>query len=134
MTQKNNAGRKANATAKDLNTLIEKAEYEMKKCHAQNINDLPELYDLRRQIAMGYGPLGKAASITNRKSAIDSCIEMAEKYAIGDAELLNKGEKAPSEETPEPTEVKQVSGGDVVDDSFAAKKAAWAKKKAEAEK
>ncbi len=73
--KKSNAGRKANANAKDILTLVEKAHYEILKADAVLVNDLPELLELRRSIALGYGALGKAASITNRKSAIDSCIE-----------------------------------------------------------
>ncbi len=127
MTQKSNAGRKPNASAKDLNTLIEKAEYEVAKFDAECCNKLNDLYAMQMECAYGVGRF-KDASVTNRKSACETLIARGESYAHGTAELLNKGESSPTEETVEtpPEEAKQVSGGDVTPLSFTERKEQWA--------
>ena len=47
------AGRKKDANAKDLQSIITKAEWEMRKNDSQCANDLAKLYSLQREIAFG---------------------------------------------------------------------------------
>ena len=83
------AGRRPNAEAKDLQSLISKAEWEMLKYDATCCNDLKALYDLQRDLAFGTGELGKNASVTNRKTAISEMISRGESYALGEAPMLH---------------------------------------------
>lgn len=124
------AGRKSNAEAKDLQSLITKSEWEMRKNDALCCNDLAKLYALQREIAFGVGALGKQASVTNRKSAIENMIVRGEAYATGEAPLLNIQEGEPQPEEEFVTETKQVSNGEPVM-SFADKKKAWQDKQAD---
>jgi len=132
MSDKNKAGRKSNAEAKDLQSLIAKAEWEMRRNDAACCNDLPTLYKLQRDIALGLNELGKAASITNRKSAIENMIVRGEAYATKEAPLLNvrEDEEPSTEEEVVETETKQVGNGEPVL-SFADKVALHKKKQAE---
>ena len=78
MAEIKKAGRKANAEAKDLQSLISKAEWEVRRNDATCCNDLPKLYAMQRDLAFGIGALGKGASVTNRKGAIDAMIKRGE--------------------------------------------------------
>lgn len=126
------AGRKKNAEAKDLQSIITKSEWEMRKNDAQCANELPRLYELQREIAYGIGDLGKKASVTNRKSAIENMIVRGESYATGEAPLLNE-DKTPEGRSAEEeivAETKQVANGGVVL-SYAEKLALHKQKQAE---
>lgn len=126
------AGRKKDANAKDLQSIITKAEWEMRKNDASCANDLSKLYSMQREIAFGVGKLGSQASVTNRKSAIENMIVRGEAYATKEAPLLNVREDDEPEEEEQLVDVgvKEVGNGSPVM-SFSEKKAAWAKLQAE---
>jgi len=133
MSDKNKAGRKSNAEAKDLQSMIDKSEWEVRKFGATCCNDLAALYAMQRNMAFGIGTIGKNCSASNRKTSIDQMIERGESFAHGTNELLATKpveEDAYIEEVVEAETKKVGNGGDVVL-SYAEKVALHRKKQAE---
>ena len=127
------AGRPSNAVPTDLESLKTRSLHEIAKFDAKMVNKLPKLYSMLEDIAFGTGELGKQASITNRKSSIETLIVRGELYAKGEgmaqeAYLSLDGEDGQVEETT--VETKLVSNGEPAL-SFAEKKALWDAKKAD---
>ena len=129
-------GRPENAKFSDLDSLKVRSLHEIAKFDAKMVNKLPQLYSLLEEIAFGTGKLGKQASVTNRKSSIETLIIRGELYAKGEGaaqEAVNsmEGEDKVVEEE-QPAESKQVSNGEPVL-SYADKVAQFKKKQAEKE-
>ena len=135
----NSAGRPKDAKASEIETLKTKSLHEIKKFDAKMINKLPKLYSMLEDIAFGTGNLGKNASITNRKSSIETLIARAELYAKEEGmaqEAMNNTEKPEEEIVEEQTSEKQVANGSTVvsEMTFAERKAEFKRLQAEKNK
>ena len=133
-TQINPSGRPSNAKGSDLDSMKSRSLHEIAKFDAKMVNKLPQLYAMLEDIAFGTGTLGKEASITNRKSSIETLIGRGELYAKGEG--MAQEAMVPVDEgegiVEEVLETKKVSNGDPVL-SFADKVALHKKRQAEKE-
>ena len=130
-----NSGRPSNAAANDLTSLKTRSLHEIAKFDAKMVNKLADLYGMLEDIAFAKGDF-KDASMTNRKSCIETLISRAEGYAKDEGiaqegynTITPESETGVKEDTQQKT--KQVANGaPVVELSFQEKKAQWEAKKA----
>lgn len=93
-------GRPALARAGDVQSIIDKIEWEKSKADAKWANSLEDYYKMLEEIAMGTGRF-KGASTTNRKSAIETIIKRSEDYlkedkASGETASVEEDNDVPS--------------------------------------
>ncbi len=126
------SGRPSNATANDILSLKTRSLHEISKFDAKMVNKLADLYSMLADIAFAKGEF-KEASMTNRKSCIETLITRAEGYSKDEGlaqeahKTLETEDNSVVDNTPvEEEETKQVANGSpVVELSFQEKKAQW---------
>lgn len=128
-------GRPENAKFSDLDSLKARSLHEIAKFDAKMVNKLPQLYAMLEEIAFATGRF-KNASVTNRKSSIETLITRGELYAKGEGaaqEAVNSMEGVDKVvEEDQHIESKKVSNGEPVL-SYAEKVAEFKKKQADKE-
>ena len=96
LQKKRGKGKPKSAKAGNLESCIEKAEWEKSKFEADLVNNLDKYYTMYHDLAMGTGDF-KKASITNRKGALEGLIARAESYT--EEIVVEKESEVPDQDT-----------------------------------